>query len=379
MSHLTVNRVRTKPPETLEELVNTDGWRWCYEPLMLTGVPLEYFSRHTDPVVKKIYNDWEVTPIDDALKKVLSGGYSLISLNYYVTHHIMSFYANDQDRTPYYISKNNIKIMAYYGWGFRLGAPFHEYFNKLTMQIEAAGISTYWMQDVMEKRIKENRAKAKISRTSKIEGIIEDEIGQVVLGLDHMQGAFYMLILGTIISTFAILGEILLRYYPVLMVDGADPELFEEDFKDLSSFITVKCCKEIDTTDAFKARNFRKFKMNQWWAENKLCGIPRVVVGFRTEEGQIYRLENYDTDKLPTLAEGLWEPRVSLNILTSFLAFVKKKVMEAPEAVHRFERQSQIVIRTLLYLVLEEKLRDLSRCCQIGTGSSYSLHQTKSS
>ncbi|KAK4303741.1 hypothetical protein Pmani_024274 [Petrolisthes manimaculis] len=128
-------------------------------------------------------------------------------------------------------------------------------------------------------------------------------------------------------------------------VDGADPELYEEDFKDLSSFITVKFCKEVDTTDAFKSRNFRMFKTTQWWAMNKLCGIPRIVVGFRTEEGQIYRLENYDTDKLPTLAEGLWEPRVSLNILTSFLAFVKKKVIEAPEAVHRFERQSQIVIR----------------------------------
>ncbi|KAK3864716.1 hypothetical protein Pcinc_008786 [Petrolisthes cinctipes] len=45
-----------------------------------------------------------------------------------------------------------------------------------------------------------------------------DDIGQVVLGLDHMQGAFYMLIMGTIISTFAILGEILIRYYPVTMV-----------------------------------------------------------------------------------------------------------------------------------------------------------------
>ncbi|KAK3880153.1 hypothetical protein Pcinc_015324 [Petrolisthes cinctipes] len=128
-------------------------------------------------------------------------------------------------------------------------------------------------------------------------------------------------------------------------VDCADPELFEEDFKDLSSFITVKCNREVDTADAFKVECFRKFMLNKWWAQNKLSGIPRVVVGFRTEEGQIYRLENYDTDELPTLAKGLWEPRVSLNILTSFLAFVKKMIMEAPEAVHRFERQSPIVIR----------------------------------
>lgn len=128
-------------------------------------------------------------------------------------------------------------------------------------------------------------------------------------------------------------------------MDGADPELFEEDFKDLSSFVTVKCNKELDTSDAFKMECFRKFKMFQWWAENKLTGIPKVVVGFRTEEGQIYRLENYDTDDLPTLAKGAWEPRVSLNVLASFLAFIKKMVMEAPDAVHMFQRESPVVIR----------------------------------
>lgn len=128
-------------------------------------------------------------------------------------------------------------------------------------------------------------------------------------------------------------------------MDGADPELFEEDFQDLSSFVTVKCNKEVDTSDAFKMECFRKFKMNQWWIENKLSGIPRVVVGFRTEEGQIDRLENYDTDDLPTLAKGTWDPRVSINVLVSFLDFVKKKVMEAPEAVHKFERESPGLIR----------------------------------
>lgn len=130
-----------------------------------------------------------------------------------------------------------------------------------------------------------------------------------------------------------------------MKVDGADPELFEEDFQDLSSFVTVKCCKEIDTSSAYKMDAFRKFKLNQWWIENKLGGIPRLVVGFRTEEGQIYRLENYDTDDIPKQADETWEPRVCANVLVSFLAFVKKKVMEAPDAVHEFQRESPGVIR----------------------------------
>lgn len=61
ISHLTVNRARTQPPETMEDLVNADGWKWGIEPWILSGIPLEYFTRHTDPVVKLIYKEIEVS------------------------------------------------------------------------------------------------------------------------------------------------------------------------------------------------------------------------------------------------------------------------------------------------------------------------------
>ncbi|KAK3888068.1 hypothetical protein Pcinc_007858 [Petrolisthes cinctipes] len=61
ISHLTVNKARTRPPETLEDLVNADGWKWGIDSWLWTGVPLEYFTRHKDPVVVEIYKNLEVS------------------------------------------------------------------------------------------------------------------------------------------------------------------------------------------------------------------------------------------------------------------------------------------------------------------------------
>lgn len=60
ISHLTVNRARTQPPETMRDLANANGWKWGIESWIMSGIPLEYFSRHTDPMVKKIYKDLQV-------------------------------------------------------------------------------------------------------------------------------------------------------------------------------------------------------------------------------------------------------------------------------------------------------------------------------
>ncbi|KAK3877386.1 hypothetical protein Pcinc_000048 [Petrolisthes cinctipes] len=61
ISHLTIDTAKTKPPETMDDLMKRDGWSWGIESWILTGIPLEYFSRHTDPVVQKIYRNLEVS------------------------------------------------------------------------------------------------------------------------------------------------------------------------------------------------------------------------------------------------------------------------------------------------------------------------------
>ncbi|KAK4322210.1 hypothetical protein Pmani_007008 [Petrolisthes manimaculis] len=59
ISHLTVNKARTRPPETVDDLVNADGWKWGIDALIWTGVPLEYFTRHKNPAVVEINKHME--------------------------------------------------------------------------------------------------------------------------------------------------------------------------------------------------------------------------------------------------------------------------------------------------------------------------------
>ncbi|KAK3892667.1 hypothetical protein Pcinc_003460 [Petrolisthes cinctipes] len=59
ISHLTVNKARTRPPETVDDLVNADGWKWGIDALIWTGVPLEYFTRHKNPAVVEVNKHME--------------------------------------------------------------------------------------------------------------------------------------------------------------------------------------------------------------------------------------------------------------------------------------------------------------------------------
>ncbi|XP_045583872.2 decapping and exoribonuclease protein isoform X1 [Procambarus clarkii] len=122
-------------------------------------------------------------------------------------------------------------------------------------------------------------------------------------------------------------------------VDCADPYLYEEDFKDLSSFVLVKCCRELK--EPHKLKNHKRFKLLQWWIENKLSGIPRIVVGYRNDDGVVHTLQHLKTDDLPEISEGEWEPDVCVNFLVKFLAFVKSKVAEEPQAMYKFEREEK--------------------------------------
>ncbi|XP_071524248.1 glutamate receptor ionotropic, kainate 2-like [Panulirus ornatus] len=118
IAHLTVQG-KSRPIDTLEDLVEQVNWMWGCEAWLLKGVPLEYFSRHTDPVVKKIYKEMEVLDGRDALYKVLAGGYSFISFKNYISVIVASQHSDERGYIPFHISNKGIHILAAFGWGFR--------------------------------------------------------------------------------------------------------------------------------------------------------------------------------------------------------------------------------------------------------------------
>lgn len=59
IAHLTVQG-KAQAIKSLEDLIAQPSWEWGTEAWLLKGIPLEYFSKHTDPVVMEVYRRTEV-------------------------------------------------------------------------------------------------------------------------------------------------------------------------------------------------------------------------------------------------------------------------------------------------------------------------------
>ncbi|KAK3886976.1 hypothetical protein Pcinc_008858 [Petrolisthes cinctipes] len=105
--------------KTFEDLLHADGWEWGLDSWLWTGMPLEYFTRHKDPVVKEIYRHLQIIDPLKGLKKILGGGFSLMTVKSMVTIQGSSYFGDDHGNTPFYISKKNVPIVTFFGWGFR--------------------------------------------------------------------------------------------------------------------------------------------------------------------------------------------------------------------------------------------------------------------
>nr|XP_045600072.1 uncharacterized protein LOC123759257 [Procambarus clarkii] len=206
IAHMTVQG-KTRPIETLEDLANQKSWKWATEPWLLKGVPFEYFSKHDDPLVKKIFKNWEVEEADRALQKVLGGRYTLIDFENYVSIMVASRYTDHHGNTPFFISKKGFSVMAAFGWGFRKGAPFYPRFLQLLSRLEDAGIISFWIKDVIARRVRENRAREALGSPAVVGDPSLDDQSHIALGMQHVQGAFYLLFLGFGIAFLTLLGE----------------------------------------------------------------------------------------------------------------------------------------------------------------------------
>ncbi|XP_071536198.1 probable glutamate receptor [Panulirus ornatus] len=203
VAHLTVQG-KSRSPESFRDLVERDDWMWGSEGWFLTGVPLEYFSKHTDPVVQHIYEEMEVLTVEEAFQKVLAGSYSFITFKNYANVIIASSYTDSLGNSPFYLGKEEIPVFVVSGWGFRKGAPFHLRFSELMYRLEDVGIVNHWIEDVIERRVRENREAAALVAHEKMES---EDNKQTPLRLQHLQGAFYLLLFGFGVGLFTLLGE----------------------------------------------------------------------------------------------------------------------------------------------------------------------------
>ncbi|KAK3584832.1 hypothetical protein CHS0354_005687 [Potamilus streckersoni] len=107
-------------------------------------------------------------------------------------------------------------------------------------------------------------------------------------------------------------------------VDAIDPSLTTSN-----KYVEFKTSREIDNQR--QDNNMKRFKLIKWWAQSFLVGIPKIVCGFRDDDGIVHRLQTYDTLEIPDLVKNIynpWNPAVCFNFLDELLSFIKESVIE---------------------------------------------------
>lgn len=64
-------------------------------------------------------------------------------------------------------------------------------------------------------------------------------------------------------------------------------------------------------------------KLLKFWAQSFLLGVPKIIVGFRSKQGILRRLEEFETKNIPGIMKQRgssgWDGNVCINFTASFL------------------------------------------------------------
>ncbi|RJE21295.1 hypothetical protein PHISCL_06364 [Aspergillus sclerotialis] len=71
-------------------------------------------------------------------------------------------------------------------------------------------------------------------------------------------------------------------------------------------------------------------KLLKFWAQSFLLGVPKIIVGFRDQQGIIRRLEELETSSLPVkvkkYGKGVWDGNICINFAAAFLEWLRNTI-----------------------------------------------------
>lgn len=100
------------------------------------------------------------------------------------------------------------------------------------------------------------------------------------------------------------------------VVWDAKPESKDEPV----NWVELKTSAEIESD-----RDMLKYerKLLKFWIQSFLLGVPKIIVGFRSKDGILQRLQELDTRNIPNMVmkngKGTWDGNICINFTASFL------------------------------------------------------------
>ena len=93
-----------------------------------------------------------------------------------------------------------------------------------------------------------------------------------------------------------------------------------EDKDDAINWVELKTSAEIaNDKDMLKYER----KLLKFWIQSFLLGVPKIIVGFRSQNGILQRLEELETKNIPGMVKrqgrGIWDGNLCINFTAAFL------------------------------------------------------------
>ena len=105
-----------------------------------------------------------------------------------------------------------------------------------------------------------------------------------------------------------------------------------------SNYVELKTSRILERPN--QRRNFAKFKLRKFWAQSFLAGIPKVVCGFRDDDGVVREIKTFNTLDIPKIAArdtDAWDSSVCMNFCDGLLQWIKNIVSkDDPDIVYMF-------------------------------------------
>jgi len=94
--------------------------------------------------------------------------------------------------------------------------------------------------------------------------------------------------------------------------------------------------------------NFER-KLLKFWAQSFLLGVPKIIVGFRSRDGILQRLEEFNTTAIPGNVKrngrASWDGKVCINHASVFLDFLKSTITgEGVWRIRKSDREDAIEV-----------------------------------
>jgi RAT1-interacting protein len=146
---------------------------------------------------------------------------------------------------------------------------------------------------------------------------------------------------------------------------GEKPDRLEDPIP----WVELKTSQEMQLNNPREIVKYER-KLLRYWAQSFLLGVPKVMVGYRTQDGSLTRIEELETQRIPSMVkrrQHTWDGNVCINLTAAFLEFLKQTVVG--EGVWRISKRRN------------GRSIELHRMTDAGTGDvikeSFKMHREK--